>query len=85
MTDNSHQMHQDRANLPERVELARRLKRAARNHQASTRDYDEWIILVFLPWNRITHFVTWSEYNGNTSTGHYHHALPEALTDYEIR
>jgi hypothetical protein len=83
MTDTSHQMHQDRANLPERVELARRLKRAASD--AHTADYDQFIILVYLPWNRVTPFVTWSEYNGSTSTGHYHHALPEALKDYETR
>ena len=83
MTDTSHQMNQDRANLPERVELARRLKRAASD--AHTADYDQFIILVYLPWNRVTPFVTWSEYNGSTTNGGYFSDLRAALEDYETR
>lgn len=83
MTDTSHQMNQDRANLPERVELARKPKR---------RDCDGMndsdIILVFLPWNRCTPFATWEENlteDRATYYGHYLHDLRAALEDYETR
>ena len=77
MTDTSHQMNQDRANLPERVELARRPDRHTRN---------AYIILVYLPWNRVTPFVTWTEGNDSaTFWGHYHNDLHAALEDYETR
>ena len=76
MTDTSHQMHQDRETLPERVELARRS------------DPGKTIILVYLPWNTCTPFVTWQEGQAGAPTtfwGHYHRTLSAALEDYETR
>ena len=73
MTHSIHQMNQDRENLPERIELARRAK------------LDYFVILVFLPWNKVTPFVTWNEYHGNTSTGHYFQDLHNALADFDER
>ena len=82
MTDTSHQMHQDRANLPERVELARRP--AMRDGRALD---TESIILVYLPHNRPTPFVTWTESTKDKATywGHYFGTLRAALEDYETR
>ena len=75
MTDSSHQMNQDRETLPERVEIARKNK-----------DNQDTIILVFLPWNRTTPFVTWVEGDdGSTYWGHYHRELRPALEDFETR
>jgi hypothetical protein len=77
MTDSSHQMHQDRESLPERVELARR---KAPDYQGRS------IILVFLPWNNVTPFVTWAENEkGQTFWGHYHRTLAAALEDFTER
>ena len=82
MTDTSHQMNQDRAKLPERVELARRNANPKR-----TADIAEYVILVFLPHNKPTPFVTWVESATSQATywGHYHRDLPAALEDFETR
>ena len=83
MTDTSHQMNQDRANLPERVEMARKEKR--RNRDGMN---DSDIILVLLPWNRCTPFATWEENQSEdraTYHGHYFDTLRAALEDYETR
>lgn len=73
MTDTSAQMHKDRENLPERVELARKTEPDA-------------IILVYLPWNTFTPFVTWQEgRDGTTFWGHYHRTLDAALEDFNAR
>lgn len=80
MTDTSHQMNQDRANLPERIELARRTRERE----------DDDIILVFLPHRRLGRgeSVTWAESHTEslaTYHGHYFGTLRAALEDYESR
>ena len=82
MTDTSHNMIQDRDSLPERIELARRPVDPRR-----TADSPEDVILVFLPWNRATPFVTWRENTESRTTywGHYFHGIQAAVTDFEDR
>ena len=82
MTDTSHQMNQDRENLPERVELARRERAPAAEGTLATD-----VILVYLPHNKATPFVTWTETPCNASTfwGRYHRDLRAALEDFETR
>ena len=82
MTDTSKQMKADAANLPERVELHRKVKE---RDGAGTLDND--IILVFLPWNTVTPFVTWLETidNGATMHGHYHTDVGKAYHDFTAR
>lgn len=78
MTDNSHQMLKDRDSLPERVELARRTEP----------DYQgRAVILVFLPHNTVTPFVTWAENTETRATfwGHYHRDIAAAVRDFEER
>lgn len=80
MTDNSRQMIADRANLPERIELARRTRQRE----------DDDIILVFLPHRRMGRgeFVTWAESHTEsraTFHGHYFGTLRAALENFESR
>lgn len=82
MTDTSTQMKKDRDSLPERVELARRHP----PQQAIKPPFDTAVILVFLPHNSCTPFVTWQEgKDGATYWGHYHHEISAAVEDYESR
>ena len=83
MTSHSKQMNKDRAELPDRIELARKEKRRG---MRGMNDSD--IILVYLPWERYSHFATWEENQTEdlaTYHGHYFEDLGEAWEDFKTR
>jgi len=73
-------------NLPERIEIARR---AATRPNNPSDDYllnEPCIVLVYLPHNDGTPFVTWQEgMNQSTFWGHYFGNLRDALADFDTR